>query len=468
MKKVSKYQNVVIVLVFLLLAHCTLSQNTVTTGSAVQPGFLTKWEMTTPPYFTITSSNIEEKPSGLVIVGSLTTPFVEEEMLHVGGAIGLNATLDFKTPGSVISWGNGSEAASLNFLSKGLQPDKPVLSLDGANARVGVGTLSPQAKFHIKCDEGEVADIFLEPYIRDILKGDRSDWNASLFLGTREHGVVANKSLGLVFLSDHDYIFNNGTVKMKGLQLNTGATTQAGNILVCMGPEGDAIWLDPGEIVPPGLWTENDNKDIYRLSKVGIGTDNPLAILHIADDDFVAGEALLIIGNDAYLTDIDHANTLGIFGVQAPEIGKLQLGNSGPTLFGGDGKLGLETVNPLATLHINGTVVIGDNLDTPEGYLLYVDEGILAEKVKVAVPTSSEWSDHVFYNDYNLLSIYEIEQFIKINKHLPGVPSADEVVANGIDLLEMNALLLEKIEELTLHMIEQQKQIDELKRNQLK
>ena len=126
------------VIVALMIALYGQSQY-VEIGSSTQMHYLTKWENTSGE-FTITNANIREEPSGLVIVGSLTTPFVEEEMFRVGGSIGLNAALDFKTPGSVISWGNGSDAASLNFLSKSLQPDNPVLSLDGANGLVGIGT----------------------------------------------------------------------------------------------------------------------------------------------------------------------------------------------------------------------------------------------------------------------------------------------------------------------------------------
>ncbi len=73
------------------------------------------------------------------------------------------------------------------------------------------------------------------------------------------------------------------------------------------------------------------------------------------------------------------------------------------------------------------------------------------------------WPDFVFGDGYNLMNLYELEQYINTNQHLPNVPAAGEVSANGIDLGEMNALLLQKIEELTLHIIELQKQIDELK-----
>ena len=74
------------------------------------------------------------------------------------------------------------------------------------------------------------------------------------------------------------------------------------------------------------------------------------------------------------------------------------------------------------------------------------------------------WYDHVFNNDYKLIPLYEVEKFIKNNRHLPDIPSEKEVKKSGFDLVEMNALLLKKVEELTLYTIQQQKEIDELKK----
>ncbi len=109
-----------------------------------------------------------------------------------------------------------------------------------------------------------------------------------------------------------------------------------------------------------------------------------------------------------------------------------------------------------------GTVSIGA-VTEPAGYKLYVETGILTEKVKVALKTSGNWADYVFADEYKLLPITEVESFIKENKHLPNVPSADEVVKSGIDVATMDAKLLEKIEELTLYIIQLQKQVDALK-----
>ncbi|GAB3717960.1 hypothetical protein GCM10027592_60510 [Spirosoma flavus] len=109
----------------------------------------------------------------------------------------------------------------------------------------------------------------------------------------------------------------------------------------------------------------------------------------------------------------------------------------------------------------NDAVIIGSNVArTPVGYKLFVEEGILTEKVKVAVKNTSEWSDYVFADTYHLKGLSEVEQYVKINKHLPGVPSAEEVVNQGIDVAKMDATLLEKIEELTLYSIQQEKKAE--------
>jgi len=67
---------------------------------------------------------------------------------------------------------------------------------------------------------------------------------------------------------------------------------------------------------------------------------------------------------------------------------------------------------------------------------------------------NSCWYDHVFHSDYNLRPLNELEQFVKQNHHLPEIPTAKEVIENGLDLGEMQGKLLLKIEELTLYIIE--------------
>jgi len=97
-----------------------------------------------------------------------------------------------------------------------------------------------------------------------------------------------------------------------------------------------------------------------------------------------------------------------------------------------------------------GNVGIGTT-DT-KGYKLAVAGNMIAESVKVQL--RSAWPDYVFAKDYTLPSLKETEKHIKENNHLPGIPSAAEVKNNGIDVGEMNAKLLKKIEELTLYVID--------------
>tara|TARA_B100002049_G_C16030686_1_gene354418 strand:+ start:24 stop:857 length:834 start_codon:yes stop_codon:yes gene_type:complete len=112
---------------------------------------------------------------------------------------------------------------------------------------------------------------------------------------------------------------------------------------------------------------------------------------------------------------------------------------------------------------INGTVNITESLGigTPgsDSWKLAVNGKIKAKEIKV----ETGWADFVFYDTYMLPSLEEVEDHIKKNGHLKNIPSADEVEKNGILLGEMNAKLLQKIEELTLYLIQQNKEMKVLK-----
>ncbi len=117
------------------------------------------------------------------------------------------------------------------------------------------------------------------------------------------------------------------------------------------------------------------------------------------------------------------------------------------TAWGGDllispyaGNVGIGTANPDAA------------------YKLSVNGKIRSKEIKV----EAGWSDYVFNDDYKLKAISEVENFIKKNHHLPDVPSAAEVEKNGVNLGETSSLLLKKIEELTLYLIEKDKQVNKL------
>jgi len=106
----------------------------------------------------------------------------------------------------------------------------------------------------------------------------------------------------------------------------------------------------------------------------------------------------------------------------------------------------------------DGNIGIGTDLTSnPNNYKLAVNGSIGAKEVKVEA-TSTTWPDYVFHKDYKLLSIYEIQSFIDKHHHLPGMPSENQVNSNGINLGQMDALLLRKIEELTLYLIEKDRE----------
>ncbi len=113
---------------------------------------------------------------------------------------------------------------------------------------------------------------------------------------------------------------------------------------------------------------------------------------------------------------------------------------------------------------VGNTLYVGTANNMPLGYRLYVEDGILTERVKVALEGTADWADYVFAPDYKLRPLGEVASFIEENGHLPGVPSAEQVVSEGLDLAKMDALLLEKIEEMTLYMIELKKENEELRR----
>jgi uncharacterized protein YaiE (UPF0345 family) len=124
-----------------------------------------------------------------------------------------------------------------------------------------------------------------------------------------------------------------------------------------------------------------------------------------------------------------------------------------------------NTETRAVTILTNGDFGIGTT--TPKEKLS-VNGKIRAHEIKVE---ATNWPDYVFEEGYNVGTLTGLESYIKANKHLPEIPSAKEAETNGVELGEMNKLLLKKIEELTLYVIElkkesieQQKQLDQLKK----
>lgn len=122
-------------------------------------------------------------------------------------------------------------------------------------------------------------------------------------------------------------------------------------------------------------------------------------------------------------------------------------------------KIGIDNIiNPN-----NGGVIIGTGITSaPAGYKLYVEDGILTEQLVVTPKSSINWADFVFDKNYQLKSIPALKHFIYKYKHLPDIPTSEEVTKNGINLGENAKMQLQKIEELTLYIIQHEEMIQRL------
>lgn len=205
------------------------------------------------------------------------------------------------------------------------------------------------------------------------------------------------------------------------------------------------------------FWVRGDGNSFFRGS-LGIGIQNPQIYATEGQLQIDNADPLMVIGGDQRVTSGKstlrfhagitspalYANGFDIVYRKDATTDRLSFVDGGPTevltLVNG-GKVGIGTINPDSKLTVKG--------------------GIHAEEV--LIDTSVPTPDYVFENDYNLLPLSELEAYIKSNKHLPEVPSAEQLKADGLNVEKMNMLLLKKVEELTLHLIEQSKDIEKLK-----
>lgn len=133
--------------------------------------------------------------------------------------------------------------------------------------------------------------------------------------------------------------------------------------------------------------------------------------------------------------------------------------------------------NPLEKLHLMGNAILGGNiliskdpqlavqwkklsLENDPQWGLWLDKGVVATDYAIAKPV--DWADYVFDENYRLRPLSEVEMFIKANKHLPEIPSQQKIQEEGYTVHSMNTNFMQKIEELTLYAIAQDKQIKQL------
>jgi hypothetical protein len=211
---------------------------------------------------------------------------------------------------------------------------------------------------------------------------------------------------------------------------------------------------------------------ITPASNVGIGTTNPatkLEIKNLGSTNNVDRNIVLKLSN-AYTTStalneptltFDNGTTSTTYGGYGWSVGAQVAGT-------GYFRIGKYEGNPAVhkeylRIKNDGTVLIGMNGDyaNANNYKLAVQGKIICEEVKVALQTN--WPDYVFAHNYKLRSLGEVEKYIEANKRLPNMPSAKELEQNeGISVSEMLIKQQEKIEELTLYLIAQNKKLEAL------
>ncbi|RLC13548.1 MAG: hypothetical protein DRI57_16010 [Deltaproteobacteria bacterium] len=214
-------------------------------------------------------------------------------------------------------------------------------------------------------------------------------------------------------------------------------------------------------------WTDGTGGSIYyNGGNVGIGKTIPETKLHVYSENgagAIISQGSLSSGTEDWF-EPDYP-TLSVIRHASRKGANIALGNQDDNFYpygshasfmiynpskelifrinADDGNVGIRTSKPQSELAVNGTITAKEVVVTTEG-----------------------WSDYVLKDDYKLMPLDELERSIEKNGHLPDIPSAEEVKKNGVSVGEMQAKLLQKIEELTLHVIEQNKKIGKLEQLQ--
>ena len=197
---------------------------------------------------------------------------------------------------------------------------------------------------------------------------------------------------------------------------------------------------------------------------VGIGTTLPNAKLEVFNT--AQSGHLILSANDNGNADLSRIDLDYKIANNNQTIARISSGY--PTSAnGGSGILRFYTSNSgvlgeKMRINSNGNVSIGTTLIDPTGAMLTVNGSIHTKEV--IVDLKPPLADFVFNTNYKLMPLHEVEQFVNVNSHLPEMPSAAVVSKNGLNMGEMQNKLLQKVEELTLYVIEQQKEIEQLKK----
>jgi hypothetical protein len=271
------------------------------------------------------------------------------------------------------------------------------------------------------------------------------------------------------------YIFNTSKIWLRaGLEYN-GSTNQVNFISPINGGNPAIIFDGNSTDIYFKTWRNGSMQNAIGIAGptgyLGIGTITPTAQLHTTAGVRFQGltadnTQTKIIVSDAngnlFLRD---ASTIGSGGLSGWNLG----GNSFTSIqsFGTTANYDLPIItNNTEKMRVgaNGNVGIGTiNINDPNNKL-FVETGIRTRKITVDQAT---WPDYVFDSTYQLLPLIKLESYIQQYRHLPEIITSAQVKSEGVNLGDNQALMLKKIEELTLYVIEQQKKIDELQKQTL-
>ncbi|GAB3688562.1 hypothetical protein GCM10027592_03690 [Spirosoma flavus] len=250
----------------------------------------------------------------------------------------------------------------------------------------------------------------------------------NIFLG-RETGTTNTIGGGNTFLGYQTGFRNNSGNYNVFLGNQAGYNNQSGANNIFIGPSAGNTITTGSYNIMLGANARTTNNNL--LNAVALGTDARVAL-----------DNAIVLGNP------DNSNIAVGIGTDSPQFpldvrGTINLRNNGRIKFA-------HLSNPLR----NGTT---------DRFLTVNEQGETElARYRLSIDNVNQWSDKVFEKDYALKPLAEVETHIQQHGHLPNVPSAKQVVEEGIDPAKMDAKLLEKIEELTLYSIQQQKRIDQL------
>jgi hypothetical protein len=220
-------------------------------------------------------------------------------------------------------------------------------------------------------------------------------------------------------------------------------------------------WLGTKSNHPLAFFTNNSNQQmtITTNGNVGIGTITPDYRLNVSSN-------IVQSNTNTDLLKLTGQNPVMVFSNGTTDFGYIKAWTYQPYAPFTNGLLiGSSPGNPIffSTNNYSLSMIVADNGNVGIGtanptYKLSVNDNIHSKEVVV----ETGWADYVFNNNYQLKPLQEVEKFIEENKHLSGIPSAEEIEKNGLQLGDTQKKMMEKIEELTLYVIELNKQVKEL------